>query len=186
MRLALLDLDGTLFDRAHAFELSVTLWSRELDLEPDDFVPFVVKADNDGLSGWPHWIHEAQQRFGFRGDVDQLIIEQWERYLSVIPLATSSIEGLWCLRDSGWRTVIVTNGSASQLDIARQCGVLDAVDECIVSGMVGVRKPELAIFEIAADSVNQALDARSTWMGKMASELVNVPTQEVVTCNPTN
>ncbi len=68
------------------------------------------------------------------------------------------------LRELGWRVGIVTNGMAdNQLGKLRRTGLADVVDGYAVSGAEGVRKPELWLFEIAAQRCRAALH-QGGWM----------------------
>ncbi|MFG2078134.1 HAD family hydrolase [Nonomuraea maritima] len=68
------------------------------------------------------------------------------------------------LRELGWRVGIVTNGMAdNQLGKLRRTGLADVVDGYAVSGSEGVCKPELWLFEIAAQRCGATLD-QGGWM----------------------
>ncbi|MGI5162240.1 HAD family hydrolase [Microbispora sp. CA-102843] len=68
------------------------------------------------------------------------------------------------LRASGWRVAIVTNGTAdNQLGKIRQTGLAEVVDAYALSGLEGIRKPDVGLFEIAAKRCGVAL-AEGGWM----------------------
>ncbi|MCC5578199.1 HAD family hydrolase [Microtetraspora sp. AC03309] len=74
------------------------------------------------------------------------------------------MDGLSRLRSMGWRVAIITNGTAdNQLGKIKQTGLAEAVDAYVLSGIEGVRKPEAALFEIAAERCNRTL-AQGGWM----------------------
>jgi putative hydrolase of the HAD superfamily len=160
----LFDLDNTLVDRAGAFRRSVERLQHDLGTESPDFVKFVVDADQDGAAGWLSWMRAAQERFGFGGDVAALVEEHHRRYLESFTVEPDVVEALHELHANGWRVVIVTNGPPTQLEVAQRCGVLHAVDDCLVSAVVGVRKPDPAIFVLAAQRVGADLGHDTAWM----------------------
>ncbi|UOB09705.1 HAD family hydrolase [Streptomyces sp. HP-A2021] len=74
------------------------------------------------------------------------------------------LDGLSQLRASGWRVGIVSNGMAdNQLSKIERSGLGERVDACCVSGDVGFRKPDVRIFQLAADRCGLAL-ADGGWM----------------------
>ncbi len=164
MKLALFDLDNTLVDRAGAFRCSVQRLQEELGVESPGFVSFVEGADRDGTAGWLSWMQAAQEQFAFSGDAATLVEQHRDRYLASFELERPVIERLVELRDNSWRIVIVTNGPPTQLDVARRCGVLADVDTCVVSSVVGFRKPDPGIFALAAQRVGADLARDTVWM----------------------
>ncbi|MEU1731655.1 HAD family hydrolase [Streptosporangium sp. NPDC020145] len=74
------------------------------------------------------------------------------------------MNGLSRLRTSGWKVAIVTNGTAdNQLGKIHQTGLAEVVDAYALSGLEGVRKPDMRLFEIAAMRCGVAL-AGGEWM----------------------
>jgi HAD superfamily hydrolase (TIGR01549 family) len=74
------------------------------------------------------------------------------------------MDGLFRLRASGWRVAIVTNGTAdNQLGKIQRTGLAEAVDAYALSGIEGIRKPAVGLFEIAAKRCGAAL-ADGGWM----------------------
>lgn len=68
------------------------------------------------------------------------------------------IAALTELRASGWRVGIVTNGTAdNQLGKIQRTGLADAVDGYALSGIEGIRKPDVGLFEIAAKRCGMSL-----------------------------
>ncbi|MGI5485538.1 HAD family hydrolase [Microtetraspora malaysiensis] len=59
--------------------------------------------------------------------------------------------GLAELRAAGWRVGIITNGTPdNQIAKLQRTGLAEAVDGYAVSGIEGIRKPDVGLFEIAA------------------------------------
>ncbi|MFJ2034304.1 HAD family hydrolase [Streptosporangium sp. NPDC087985] len=68
------------------------------------------------------------------------------------------------LRASGWRVAIVTNGTAdNQLGKIQRTGLAEAVDAYALSGIEGIRKPDVGLFEVAAQRCGMTLEGGG-WM----------------------
>ncbi len=77
---------------------------------------------------------------------------------------TEVLDGLAGLRASGWRVAIVTNEMAdNQFGKIRNTGLANIVDAWALSGAEGIRKPDVGIFEIAAQRCGVTLN-RGGWM----------------------
>lgn len=105
-----------------------------------------------------------RERFALPHPVEEL----WGRYRRRMPhlvgCRAEVLGGLAQLRRSGWRVAIVTNGTAdNQLGKIQQTGLAGAVDAYALSGVEGIRKPDVALFEIAAKRCGMSLAARG-WM----------------------
>jgi putative hydrolase of the HAD superfamily len=74
------------------------------------------------------------------------------------------LDGLTRLRATRWLVAIVTNGTAdNQLGKIQQAMLTEAVDAYALSGVGGVRKPDVALFEIAAKRCGMTL-AEGGWV----------------------
>ncbi|MER6827449.1 HAD-IA family hydrolase [Streptosporangium sp. NPDC000563] len=74
------------------------------------------------------------------------------------------MDGLSRLRASGWKVAIVTNGTAdNQLGKIQRTGLAEAVDAYALSGVDGMRKPDIGLFEVAAKRCGMALEGGG-WM----------------------
>ncbi|MGW4469305.1 HAD family hydrolase [Nonomuraea sp. NPDC004354] len=77
---------------------------------------------------------------------------------------SETLDGLARLRASGWKVAIVTNGMAdNQLGKIQQTGLAEAVDAYALSGIEGMRKPDVGLFEVAAKRCGTTL-ADGGWM----------------------
>jgi putative hydrolase of the HAD superfamily len=66
-------------------------------------------------------------------------------------------------RGAGWVTVVVTNGTVRQQERKlRHTGLAGHVEGWVISEGAGIRKPDPAIFELAARQVGRTLDG--AWM----------------------
>ena len=162
-RLALFDLDNTLVNLDEAFQR----WAAEfaggygLGREAVDWLLALDQA------GYPHreiFFAKVRERFVLTESVEEL----WGRYRKRMPYLVRCrpevMDGLSRLRASGWKVAIVTNGTAdNQLGKIQRTGLADAVDGYALSGIEGIRKPDVGLFEIAARRCGTSL-ANGGWM----------------------
>ncbi|WP_426502062.1 HAD family hydrolase [Dactylosporangium sp. McL0621] len=153
--LVLFDLDDTLVDRSAAFRR----WAAELC------------ADRSLPAGAFEWLLAADRSEGFFAAVRArfgLVDDVWAQYRRRMPELVTCRPGvlslLTGLRAAGRRVGIVTNGHAdNQLGKIRRTGLDRAVDGWAVSGELGVRKPDRALFAAAAAACGADL-AGGGWM----------------------
>ncbi|WP_424536669.1 HAD family hydrolase [Sphaerisporangium viridialbum] len=161
--LALFDLDNTLVNLDEAFEA----WAGEFVEEHglgSEAARWLIALDR---AGYPHrevFFAQVRNRFALSESVDEL----WSRYRRRMPcLVRCRPEvkyGLSRLRESGWRVAIVTNGTAdNQLGKIQKTGLADVVDAYALSGIEGIRKPAMGLFEVAARRCGMTL-AGGGWM----------------------
>lgn len=169
--LALFDLDGTLVDgsglpgamRATCTALAAflpgidadalvrantTAWERMWPELEDDWMLGGRSGAEIGREVW----RAALAACGATGDdvVDRAVLE-WDRQeRAALRLFPDAVPTLDALAAQGVRIGMVTNGAGSvQRDKLAATGILDRFDPLIVSGEVGVKKPDPAIFEVA-------------------------------------
>ncbi|MFB9526709.1 HAD family hydrolase [Nonomuraea roseola] len=105
-----------------------------------------------------------RERFVLSGSVEELWMAYRRRMPHLVQCRADVLEGLGRLLASGWKVGIVTNGTAdNQLGKIQRSGLADVVDAYALSGHEGVRKPERALFEIAARRCGASL-AEGGWM----------------------
>lgn len=155
------DLDNTLVDRAGA----VDRWAWEFvaahDLD-ETVHPWLVELDADGYANRHEVFATIARRFGL-GDADALLNAYRERVVELMMLTSGATECLVRLRADGHRLAIVTNGSTTQQNAKiDRLGLRALVDAVVVSGTVGVSKPDPRIFELAAVAAGSSLDG--AWM----------------------
>ncbi|GLW25330.1 hypothetical protein Mame01_53720 [Microbispora amethystogenes] len=110
-RLALFDLDNTLVNLDEAFEAWMAEFTAEHGLDRE-VVGWLIALDR---AGYPHretFFSQVRDRLDLPGPVEEL----WGRYRRRMPYLVRCrpevLDGLVRLRASGWRVVIVTNGTA--------------------------------------------------------------------------
>jgi putative hydrolase of the HAD superfamily len=161
--LLLLDLDNTLIDRAGAFDR----WARSfVSSQAGDAsdVAWLVTADRDGLEPRELFAGMIAERFGLDAEDEGAILTELRgglvRELIVDDAVTLALRRA---RDAGWAPFVVTNGTVAQQERKlRHTGLDRELAGWVVSEGVGLRKPDPAIFRLAAERAGQSLDR--AWM----------------------
>ncbi|MBC7267729.1 MAG: HAD family hydrolase [Streptomyces sp.] len=157
------DLDNTLVDRQLAFSVWAAEFAGEADLG-GDAACWLITADRQGARPRDQFFREVRDHFGLAEPADELWAAFRARMPDLVRCETRVLDGLSQLRASGWRVAIVTNGMAdNQLMKIERSGLSERVDACCVSGEVGIRKPDVRIFQLAAERCGLAL-ADGGWM----------------------
>lgn len=162
-RLALFDLDNTLVDRQLAFSVWAAEFADERGLG-SEAARWLVIADRRGARPRDHFFHEVRAHFGLTEPAEGLWASFRARMPELVRCEPQVLDALSQLRASGWRVGIVSNGMAdNQLMKIERSGLGDRVDGCCVSGEVGIRKPDVRIFQLAAERCGRAL-SDGGWM----------------------
>lgn len=162
-RLALFDLDDTLVDRQLAFSAWAAGFADEHGLG-DEASRWLITADKRGTGPRDQYFRVVREHFGLAAAAEEL----WAAFRAQMPdlvrCDSQVLDGLTQLRASGWRVGIVSNGMAdNQLMKIERSGLGERVDACCVSGDVGIRKPDVRIFQLAAERCGRNL-ADGGWM----------------------
>lgn len=161
--LALFDLDNTLIDRQLAFSVWAAEFADERELG-DEAARWLISADRRGVRPRDQFFHEVREHFGLAEPADGLWAAFRARMPDLVRCEPQVLDGLSQLRTSGWRVGIVSNGMAdNQLMKIERSGLGERVDACCVSGEVGIRKPDVRIFQLAAERCGRDL-AEGGWM----------------------
>ncbi|WP_242675838.1 HAD family hydrolase [Streptosporangium minutum] len=159
----LFDLDNALVNLDEAFQVWTAEFVDEHRLGPEA-VDWLIALDQ---AGYPHreaFFGMVRKHFALPESVEEL----WGRYRKRMPYLVHCrpgvMDGLTLLRAAGWKVAIVTNGTAdNQLGKIQQTGLAEAVDAYALSGLEGIRKPDVGLFEIAAKRCGMIL-ADGGWM----------------------
>ncbi|MDQ2788248.1 MAG: HAD family hydrolase [Actinomycetota bacterium] len=146
--LALLDLDGTLVDRAAGFQV----WAQALvkDHALGDEALAWLTATDLAVKERDRFFALLGERFPVVGDTAALWDDYRARMPHLAPVFPGVLDALIRLRQQGWRLGVVTNGRVdNQLGKLRRSGVLDLLDGWCVSEETGIRKPDPRVFLLA-------------------------------------
>ena len=162
MPLLLADLDDTLLDRRGSFRDWAETFCTRHGLDADE-VPWLVELDAYGYTSREEVFTRVRERFYFAEPVDALVAAYREEYPTFArPPSAEAVALLSGLRSRGWRIGVVTNGHPVQFRKLEVAGLDTLVDTCCVSELEGVRKPDPAIFERAAERCGEPL--AGAWM----------------------
>lgn len=163
-RVALFDLDNTLFDRSAAFRRWADSFVEERSL-PAGAAESLCRADDDGFATRRAVFEWARRRFSLSESVPELETEYRARYPAFFVPDQTVGPALARLRREGWRIGVVTNGPPSQRVKVERAGLWELIDDCTISDEVGSAKPARAIFELALRRCGAApADAATSWM----------------------
>ena len=162
MPLLMLDLDNTLIDRDAAFRSAAIDFLAAHDLPGDDLA-WLLEADASGYT--PRQTLAAAITARYPSEVTikaaRALTDFGAAERAVLAEATGL--ALTAARRAGWKLVIVTNGRGpQQLAKIRNTRLDDLVDAWIISGDLGLQKPDPRTFAAAAEAVGQPLDG--AWM----------------------
>ncbi|GAB1820129.1 HAD family hydrolase [Herbidospora sp. RD11066] len=159
-RLVLFDLDNTLIDLDGAFGTWAAEFTATHDLG-DEGLRWIMDLDIPHRDLMFRWI---KYHFDLGESSDDLWAAYRARMPHLVECRPEVLAMLARLRAQGWKVGIVTNGTAdNQLGKLRATGLAEAVDGYALSGVEGIRKPDAALFEIAATRCGATL-AGGGWM----------------------
>ena len=170
-RAVLMDLDCTLTDRAAMVRVFagrfVERFGADLALPgsgAEDAVESAVFAADDGGHAPRARVFEALRRLPWARPPAGGVVEAF--WGDVFPACTRPAAGLHVtlrrLRDAGLRLGIVSNGNAcSQRRKIEALGIAPYFDSIIISGAVGLRKPDPRIFQLGLRAVGA--EAADCW-----------------------
>jgi putative hydrolase of the HAD superfamily len=161
--LLLVDLDNTLIDRAGAFERWAQGFVAARGGDARD-AAWLVTADRDGLEPRDRFAGMIAERFGLGGrDRGAILAELRGGLVRQLVADDAVIVALRRARAAGWTPFVVTNGTVAQQERKlRHTGLDREVAGWVISEGAGLRKPDPAIFRLAADQAGQSLDG--AWM----------------------
>lgn len=162
MPLLLLDLDNTLLDRARAFSDWARRFLEDLGAPPTD-LDWLLDVDEDGFAPRREVAAALCGRYRLRVATEEMVERLHAgvvRYSRLDPMVAAALR---IAREAGWVPIVVTNGVAHQQEAKiRMTGLDRYLADWVISGDVGVRKPDPEIFEIAAERVRMRLNGG--WM----------------------
>jgi putative hydrolase of the HAD superfamily len=161
--LLLVDLDNTLIDRAGA----VDRWAREFAAarggDAGD-AQWLVAADRDGLESRERLAAMIAGRFRLDPQEEAgMLVELRGGLIRQLVPDDAVTRALRDARAGGWVPFVVTNGTVAQQERKlRHTGLDREVAGWVISEGAGLRKPDPAIFRLAAEEAGLSLDG--AWM----------------------
>ncbi|MEU9484492.1 HAD family hydrolase [Streptomyces decoyicus] len=147
-RLAIFDLDNTLVDRQGPLTDWVSAFSSQnalSDLDRADLLQLVHARAH------PSAFETIRAQYGLTPSAEALWRDYCVYMARSVTCPADVLEGLSTLRRTGWKVVVATNGTTEiQTAKVTMSGIVDHVDAVCASEAVGVRKPEVVMFEGAA------------------------------------
>ncbi len=159
IRAILFDLDETLIDRRSTAERFLKLQHRNLiagrflsPVPEDEYITAYFQLEKAGFVKKSELYTRLATSLGLSEEVAHLLFDHFER---VYPDMARPMEGavatLEKVRAKGFACAVITNGEeAVQRQKIIAAGLCDFVDFALISGAVGIRKPDPRIFELAA------------------------------------
>jgi len=167
--LLLVDLDNTLIDRAGAFERWARTFATAHGGDAGD-AAWLVNADQDGFESREALVGKIAERFGGNAlNEEELLAELRLGLVEQLVFDDAVTRALRRAKAAGWVPFVITNGTVAQQERKlRHTGLDRELAGWVVSEGAGVRKPDPAIFRIAAAQAGQSLDR--AWMIGDAAE----------------
>ena len=158
MPLLMLDLDNTLIDRDAAFRSAAADFLADHRLPSADLA-WLLAADASGYTPRAELVGTIIGRYGSQVTAEATRALTDFGAADRVVLADATGVALAAARTAGWKCVIVTNGRGpQQLTKIRNAGLDDLVDGWVVSGDIGLQKPDPRIFAAAAAAVGATLE----------------------------
>lgn len=156
--LACFDLDNTLIDRQRAFHAWALSFVAARGLG-DEALALLVALDRDGFATRTEVFAPARAALGLPETVEELIAAyrvEYPRHIVAVPAVAAALDRL---RAAGCAVALVTNGPPSQSEKIARAGLAGSFDAVCISELLGVAKPEPAIFSLAAERCGTSLSA---------------------------
>ena len=151
-RLILFDLDDTLSDRAGAFRNWARKWIARHGIGDPDALDWMCTNDDGGYRPRDLFFADAKERFALAQRASELARDYALTAHDDYHEDPVIVGELRSLVDRGARVGLVTNGAVGQQVKAEKLGIMPLLSCCVVSGLVGIRKPDPRIFALAVEA----------------------------------
>jgi putative hydrolase of the HAD superfamily len=165
------DLDGTLLDRRRSFERFVRdQWERFANClqtpDQEQYVQTLIELDHDGYAPRKSLFTGVTARFGIPlGLAETLLDDYRDGFPDACVLFADAAQTLSCLRTSGLKLGVITNGSIRMQSRKLQCLALAPMfDTILISDAEGISKPDPRIFHRALERLDIS-PTRSVFVG---------------------
>lgn len=167
------DLDNTLVNRKEAFrKFAERFMDQFVEVtsphQRQQFIEYMIEADRDGYRRKQELYEELKRKMSMRNPdvtVDELAEYWFAEFFQCTVLMDGAIEVLEKLKSEGLKLGIITNGSVhsqnAKIDHVR---IRDYFDVIVVSDEVGVKKPDVRIFQTALERL-QVKPEQSWYIG---------------------
>lgn len=149
--LVLFDLDDTLSDRTGAFRGWARRWIDRHGITDEGALDWMTTNDDGGYRPRDLFFEQAKERFGLPDRAADLARDYALTAHDDYHEDPALVALLRTLIDDGWRVGVVTNGGVGQQVKIEKLGIAPLLSCEVVSGLVGVRKPDPRIFAIAVE-----------------------------------
>ena len=155
------DLDGTLLDRRRSFERFVRdQWERFAHClqraDQEQYVETLIELDRDGYAPRKSLFTGVITRFKLPSDVAETLLDDYRAgFPRACVLFPDAAQTLSCLRTSGLKLGMITNGSIRMQSRKLECLDLSPLfDTILISDAEGISKPDRQIFHRALQRLN--------------------------------
>jgi putative hydrolase of the HAD superfamily len=155
------DLDGTLLDRRLSFARFVRhQWERFAHClrtaDQEQYVQTLVELDCDGYAPRRSLFTGVITRFALPSRVAEALLKDYRAgFPNACVLFPDAAQTLSCLRTSGLKLGLITNGSTRMQSRKLQClDLLPRFDAILISDVEGISKPDRRIFHRALERLD--------------------------------
>lgn len=150
MTVIAIDLDNTLTDRPTVFAGWLTAFKDDHGIDDPEADSLLAAWDADGFGDKPAMFGAARARWRLQPPVEELVEAFYTSMIEATFLTPDAVHALDLARRANATLLVVTNGTPRQQEKIDRLGLCELAHGVAVSGIVGARKPDLAIFAAAA------------------------------------
>ena len=155
------DLDGTILDRRRSFERFVRDQRERFahclqTADQEEYAQTLIELDRDGYAPRKSLFSGVITRFKLPSDVAETLLDDYRAgFPTACLLFPDAAQTLSCLRTSGLKLGMITNGSIRMQSRKLECLALSPFfDTILISDAEGISKPDRQIFHRALERLN--------------------------------
>lgn len=160
IKAVLFDFDETLQDRTAAFELYMNTFMDDFfplasKIEQEKYKHDMVETGNGGYVDRVQWFKTLTDLWQWKGVDPEMLADHYDgKFGDHNVVFQDSVTLLKILKDKGYLTGVITNGpSLLQNRKMETSGLIPYLDAVVVSGDVGVHKPNKGLFKHTAEEL---------------------------------